>query len=241
MQSLTFIILTVSEKITTLKFCHIWTIVWAAQHWSLQKLTFFYVSHKQFAVYDSNIPVTLKQGHGHQTWYELLDPKQGYYCAQFERPKTVSAKKPILSNQKTSIISLEYVQKWKTVLYSLSTLIYLTIPKSLNLIKYGHKILLKLHKIVVTFKYGLLCPLSVGAINSLCLPIHVNGYPQKSLKSLVPPFWKWHLPSGKMRIGSLSRSLTCSFSLQHKMQQQFRAAQGMVRHPCILPVVSIWS
>ena len=22
-------------------------------------------------------PVTLKQGHSHQTWYELIDPKQG--------------------------------------------------------------------------------------------------------------------------------------------------------------------
>ena len=41
---------------------------------------------KQFAVYDSDTPVTLKQGQGHQTWYELVDPKQGYNHAKFERP-----------------------------------------------------------------------------------------------------------------------------------------------------------
>ena len=35
-------------------------------------------SKKQSAVYDSDTPVTLKKGPGHQTWYELLDPKQGY-------------------------------------------------------------------------------------------------------------------------------------------------------------------
>ena len=35
-------------------------------------------SKKQFAVYDSEKPVTLKQGQGHQTWYELVEPKQGY-------------------------------------------------------------------------------------------------------------------------------------------------------------------
>ena len=34
-------------------------------------------SKKQFAVYDSDTPVTLKQGRGHQTWYKLVDHKQG--------------------------------------------------------------------------------------------------------------------------------------------------------------------
>ena len=38
---------------------------------------------KQFAVYDSDTPVTLKQGQGHQTWYEFLDPKQGHNKAKF--------------------------------------------------------------------------------------------------------------------------------------------------------------
>ena len=33
---------------------------------------------KQSAVYDSDIPVTLKEGQGHQTWHELVDPKHGY-------------------------------------------------------------------------------------------------------------------------------------------------------------------
>ena len=30
--------------------------------------------------------VTLEQGQGHQTWYELVDPKQGYDYAKFEKP-----------------------------------------------------------------------------------------------------------------------------------------------------------
>ena len=41
---------------------------------------------KQFALYDSYTPVTLKQGQGHQAWNELVDPKQGYNHAKFERP-----------------------------------------------------------------------------------------------------------------------------------------------------------
>ena len=40
---------------------------------------------KQFAVYDSHTPVTLKQGQGHQTWCALVDPKQGYNNAKFEQ------------------------------------------------------------------------------------------------------------------------------------------------------------
>ena len=35
-------------------------------------------SKKQFAVYDFDKPVTLKQGQGHQTLYALVDPKQSY-------------------------------------------------------------------------------------------------------------------------------------------------------------------
>ena len=30
--------------------------------------------------------MTLKQGQGHQTWDELLDPEQDYNHAEFERP-----------------------------------------------------------------------------------------------------------------------------------------------------------
>ena len=33
-------------------------------------------SKKQLAVYDFDTTVTLKQSQGHQTWYELVDPKQ---------------------------------------------------------------------------------------------------------------------------------------------------------------------
>ena len=32
-------------------------------------------SKKKFADYDSDTPVTLKQGQDHETWYELVDPK----------------------------------------------------------------------------------------------------------------------------------------------------------------------
>ena len=42
---------------------------------------------KQLAVYDSDAPVTLKQGQSHQTWYELVDPKQGYNNAKFENSR----------------------------------------------------------------------------------------------------------------------------------------------------------
>ena len=37
-------------------------------------------------MYDSDTSVTLKQGKSHQTWYELLDPKQSYNYEKFERP-----------------------------------------------------------------------------------------------------------------------------------------------------------
>ena len=49
-------------------------------------------SKKQFAVYNSDIPVTLKPSQGHQTWYELLDPKQGHKHAKFERLKRCPSK-----------------------------------------------------------------------------------------------------------------------------------------------------
>ena len=36
-------------------------------------------SERQLAVYDSDTPVPLKQGKGHQTWwYESVDPNKGY-------------------------------------------------------------------------------------------------------------------------------------------------------------------
>ena len=34
-------------------------------------------SKKQFEVYDYDISATLKLAQGHQTWYDMLDPKQG--------------------------------------------------------------------------------------------------------------------------------------------------------------------
>ena len=35
--------------------------------------------------------MTIKQGQGLQTWYELVDPKQGYNNAKFEKPHLNSA------------------------------------------------------------------------------------------------------------------------------------------------------
>ena len=34
---------------------------------------------KQFTLYSSVTPVTLKQGQSHQMWYEFVDPKQGFH------------------------------------------------------------------------------------------------------------------------------------------------------------------
>ena len=41
---------------------------------------------KQLSVQDSDTPVTLKEGQGHQTRYELVDHKQGSYHAKFSGP-----------------------------------------------------------------------------------------------------------------------------------------------------------
>ena len=41
---------------------------------------------KQFAVYDSDTPVTLKRSKGHRNCYELVDLKKGYNNAKFEKP-----------------------------------------------------------------------------------------------------------------------------------------------------------
>ena len=40
---------------------------------------------KQYAIYDPDIPVTLTYGQGHQAWYELVDPKEVFSHAKFER------------------------------------------------------------------------------------------------------------------------------------------------------------
>ena len=41
---------------------------------------------KQITVYNSDTPVTLKQGQGHQIWHKLVKPKQDYNNAKFEKP-----------------------------------------------------------------------------------------------------------------------------------------------------------
>ena len=88
-------------------------------------------SIKEFSVSDVNIPVTLKQGQGHQTWYKLVDPKQGYNNVKFIKkdPKQgysnvkfvkTSLEQCEKANNKVftmKIISFEYVQKSKLVVY----------------------------------------------------------------------------------------------------------------------------
>ena len=83
-------------------------------------------SKNNFAVYDSDAPVTLKQGHRHQTWYELQDLEQGYNHSKFDRYPVNSVHqnvnvKDFVKSENTSVISLECVQKVKIVVYSLST------------------------------------------------------------------------------------------------------------------------
>ena len=47
----------------------------------------------------------MKHGHGYQTWYELVDPKQGYNGAMFEKLHLDSVREKaydnVLSNQET--------------------------------------------------------------------------------------------------------------------------------------------
>ena len=71
---------------------------------------------KQFAVYDSDTPVTFKQGQGHQTGYNSVDPKQGYNLlkAKFEKSHLNSVcqkanDKVFVKSGTMSIISPEYM------------------------------------------------------------------------------------------------------------------------------------
>ena len=71
-------------------------------------------SKKQFAVNDSDAPVTLKEGQGPQTWHELVDCKQAYNAAKFEKPG-LNMKEPtikfLVKSENMSTIPLEYMQK----------------------------------------------------------------------------------------------------------------------------------
>ena len=48
-----------------------------------KNLSFFFFN----VVYHSDTPVTLKQCQGHLIWYKLVDPKDGYSKAKFEKPR----------------------------------------------------------------------------------------------------------------------------------------------------------
>ena len=65
--------------------------------------------------------MTLKQNQGHQTWGELVDPKQGYNDKKFKKPHLNSvcekANKVFVKSGNRSITSLEYVQKPKIMVY----------------------------------------------------------------------------------------------------------------------------
>ena len=50
--------------------------------------------------------MTLKQGQGHQNWYDLIDPKQGYNHAKFaEHTFNIITSSKILSNQEACQLS----------------------------------------------------------------------------------------------------------------------------------------
>ena len=60
--------------------------------------------------------MTLKKGQAHQTWYKLVDSKQGYNNAKFEKPylknvHEIANEKVFVKLGNTSIISLENVRR----------------------------------------------------------------------------------------------------------------------------------
>ena len=71
--------------------------------------------------------MTLKQSQSHQTDDENLDPEQGYNRAKFERSRLNSVQEKgsvkvvfFFKRGNMPIISLEYVRKSKTIMYSLT-------------------------------------------------------------------------------------------------------------------------
>ena len=73
-------------------------------------------SKRQFAVNNSDTLAILKQGQGHQTWYELVYQTNIIMQTLTHLPQTVYVKKPtpkffFVKSENTSIISLEYAQK----------------------------------------------------------------------------------------------------------------------------------
>ena len=91
--------------------------------------------------------MTLRQDQGHQTWYELLDRKQGHDHAKSEKPPLYSVHKKanvrvFVKLENTSIISLKYVQQ-------------LTNPTKFQLNRIRTQFFwLKSLEIAVTLKYG---------------------------------------------------------------------------------------
>ena len=86
------------------------------------KLQWRRIGEKKIAVDNSDKPMTLKQGHGDQTWCKSVDPLQDCNNAKFQNPcmntvHDVANDKGFVKSGNTSIISIEYVQKLKTVVY----------------------------------------------------------------------------------------------------------------------------
>ena len=77
----------------------------------------------QFVVYIFDTPVTLKQGQGHETYNDNVDPKQGYNHGKSERSffNGIQEKaniKDFSKQGKMSIISLKQVRKSIIVVHS---------------------------------------------------------------------------------------------------------------------------
>ena len=79
-----------------------------------------------FTVYISDIPVTLKQSQGHQTYNDNVDSKHGYNHAKYESSffDGVQEKTNVkdffffLKPGNTSIVSFEHVRESEIVVYS---------------------------------------------------------------------------------------------------------------------------
>ena len=78
----------------------------------------------------------LKQGQGHQIWYKLVDPKQGYDSAKIEKHRLNSVREraddAFLSNQTTRQIPPFSTCESQNCGIVMTCLIYLTILQSFN-------------------------------------------------------------------------------------------------------------
>ena len=86
-----------------------------------------------------------KQGQGHQTWFELVDLKQGYNDGKFEKPRLNSVckkanDKVFVKSGNSSVVSLQCVNAKKWYIYDSydlknNNIVQITILQNFNLIR----------------------------------------------------------------------------------------------------------